>query len=437
MTLITLQNDVILLFVFLLIGFAIREIVKPLQKLYIPASVVSGVIALIVGQQVLGLVTIPESWGSMSGVLINLVMTAMVFGVTIKKNRVRMYMDYACFILFGFGVQIAIGVGVGMLLQRFWQDLPHGWGLMSVFAFWGGHGTVAASGAVFAEYGIADNTGLGMILATFGLILAIVVGMIIVNWGIRKEYAKHLTDENKSKAPRLSGAIPKEEQNRIGSQTVSALSINSLALQLAFLLLALFIGMKLVGFITIHVPALAKIPMQVRGMIGAVILWPILCKLKLDGYTDKTSMNIMSGFCLEIIICSAIATLRLDLVTAFMTPILIMTGIITVIMIPFCIYFGKHLCKQDWFEKTLLFFGQGLGNTSTGLALVRCADPEMKSTAYEASGIGSTIILPITGTFPALMPILIMTSELKVIGIGILISIICIICGRIFFWQKS
>jgi len=437
MTLNTLQNDVILLFVFLLIGFAIREIIKPLQKLYIPASVIGGAIALIAGQQVLGLVTIPESWGSMSGVLINLVMTAMVFGVTIKKARVRLYLDYAAFILFGYGVQIAAGVGIGMLLQRFWQGLPHGWGLMSVFAFWGGHGTVAAAGAVFEEYGVADNTGMGMILATFGMILAIVVGMVIVNWGIRKEYAKHLTDENKSKTPRLSGAIPKEEQNHIGSQTVSALSINSLALQLGFLLLALFIGMKLVGFIVTFIPALAQIPVQVRGMIGAVILWPILRKLKLDGYTDKASMNTLSGFCLEIIICSAIATLRLDLVTTYMVPILIMTGIITVMMIFFCIYFGKHLCKQDWFEKCLLFFGQGLGNTSTGLALVRCADPEMKSTAYEASGIGSTIILPITGTFPALMPILIMTSELQVVGIGILIAIVCIILGRIFFWQKS
>lgn len=437
MTLGTLQNDVILLFVFLLIGFAVRELVKPLQKFYIPSSVIGGTIALLVGQQVLGLVTIPESWGGMSGVLINLVMTAMVFGVTIKKDRVRMYLDYATYILFGYGFQIFVGVALGILLQKFWPGLPHGWGLMSVMAFWGGHGTVAATGAVFDSYGVPDNTGLGMILATFGLILAIVVGMVIVNWGIRKGYAQYLTDESKSKLPKLGGAIPKEEQAPIGKQTVPALSINNLALQLGFLLLALFIGMKLVGLLVTFIPALAQIPMQVRGMIGAVILWPILCQFKLDGYVDKQSCSTLSGFCLEMIICSAIATLRLDLITEYMVPILIMTGVILILMIPFCVFFGRHMCKLDWFEKCLLFFGQGMGNTATGLALVRCVDPEMKSTTFEASGIGSTIILPVTGTFPALMPILIMSSQAQVIGVGLLISIACLVVGRLFFWQKS
>lgn len=89
MTLTSLQNDVILLGIFLLIGFAVRELVKPLQKLYIPASVIGGVIALIAGQQVLGIVEIPESWSSMSSVLINLIMTAMVFGVTIVSFRIN------------------------------------------------------------------------------------------------------------------------------------------------------------------------------------------------------------------------------------------------------------------------------------------------------------------------------------------------------------
>ena len=86
----TIFNDMVILGVFLLIGFIIREICKPIQKLFIPASVVGGVVALIMGPQVLHLVTIPKSFASMSGVLINLVMTAIVFGVTIDKSKIRM-----------------------------------------------------------------------------------------------------------------------------------------------------------------------------------------------------------------------------------------------------------------------------------------------------------------------------------------------------------
>lgn len=87
-------------------------------------------------------------------------------------------------------------------------------------------------------------------------------------------------------------------------------------------------------------------------------------------------------------------------------------------------------------EKGLLSFGQGTGNTATGLALVRCVDPNMKSSAYEASGIGSTLILPITGTFPALMPLLMMVSGARVVGVGSLIVVVCLVIGRIFFWNK-
>lgn len=54
MTFSSLFNDLIVLFAFLLIGFVIREIFKPLQRIYIPASIIGGVIALIVGPAGIG-----------------------------------------------------------------------------------------------------------------------------------------------------------------------------------------------------------------------------------------------------------------------------------------------------------------------------------------------------------------------------------------------
>lgn len=47
-------NDLAILLVFLLIGFALREIIRPLQKLFLPAGLIGGIIALLVGPQVLG-----------------------------------------------------------------------------------------------------------------------------------------------------------------------------------------------------------------------------------------------------------------------------------------------------------------------------------------------------------------------------------------------
>ena len=44
MTFSSLFNDLIVLFSFLLAGFVIREIVKPLQRFYIPSSIVGDIV---------------------------------------------------------------------------------------------------------------------------------------------------------------------------------------------------------------------------------------------------------------------------------------------------------------------------------------------------------------------------------------------------------
>ena len=93
MTFSSLFNDLIVLFAFLLIGFVIREIFKPLQRIYIPASIIGGVIALIVGPQVLGLVSIPESFSSMASVMITLVLTCSVIGVDMDKSKANAYFN--------------------------------------------------------------------------------------------------------------------------------------------------------------------------------------------------------------------------------------------------------------------------------------------------------------------------------------------------------
>ena len=67
MTLSSLLNDCMILAVFRLIGFAFREIVKPIQKLFLPSSLIGGVILLLVGHQRLGLGEVPKSFGSCCG----------------------------------------------------------------------------------------------------------------------------------------------------------------------------------------------------------------------------------------------------------------------------------------------------------------------------------------------------------------------------------
>ena len=110
----------------MLAGFFVREIVKPIQKLFLPASLIGGLLALILGQQMLGLVEIPESFSKFSNVLIAPIMAALLFGVTINRKKVVGYLDYICVEQGIYGMQMVVGAALGALLAVLWPGLPKG-----------------------------------------------------------------------------------------------------------------------------------------------------------------------------------------------------------------------------------------------------------------------------------------------------------------------
>lgn len=136
MTVQSIFNDLIVLFSFLLAGFVVREIIKPLQRYYIPASIIGGIIALIMGPQVLGLIEIPESFGSMASVMITLVLTCSVIGVDMDKSKANAYFTHLCIMVSVYGMQMFLGCWLGSLMENAWEDLPFGWGSEAVFSFW-------------------------------------------------------------------------------------------------------------------------------------------------------------------------------------------------------------------------------------------------------------------------------------------------------------
>lgn len=429
MTLASLYSDFLVMGVFLIIGFLVREIIKPLQKLFLPASIIGGVIALIMGQQVMGLVEIPKSFGGMSGILINVVMTGLVFGVTLNKRKIVSMFDYSVTCQGLYGMQMCLGVGLGALLSTMWTGLPQGWGVMGLFSFHGGHGTAGAAGAVFQELGIPDNLTMGMLLSTFGLITAMTVGMVMVNYGVRKGWATFVREPQKQPPEFYGGALSEGARKPIGVTVTTGISINAVALQFGWLLLAAFLGKYLfkgigyLGLETIH-----KLPTLVQGIVGAVILWPILCKLGLDKFTCKRTVSQISGLCLEIVVLTAMATLNLKFIVANIAPILIYTVICVTCTLCYAFYFTRKFCTDQWFEKGLMIFGMGTGNTATGLALVRAVDPNSESNAGDCHGVYSAWSW-VNNFFVALTPVWLMTGVTLTMGIGFAIFAACLIIG--------
>lgn len=272
MTFSSIFNDLILLFSFLLLGFIVREVVKPLQWIYIPASIVGGVIALILGPQVLGLVEIPKSFGQMAGVMIMLVLTASVLGIEMDWNKASTYLRHLCIMVSVYGMQMFIGCGLGSIMEHKWEALPFGWGSEAVFSFWGGHGTAASAGKVWESYNVVGNTDIGMVMSTLGVISCFVFGMIIINIGARKGWGTQTVASYKSDPSFFGGLLPPAKQQPIGIARVPSSGVDNFSLQLALVLACMFLGNKGMAFIKSVIPALKPLPALMNGIVAALIV---------------------------------------------------------------------------------------------------------------------------------------------------------------------
>ena len=437
MTFGTIFNDWTLLCVFLLAGYLLREWIPLFQKLFLPASVIAGFIALIGGPQVLGWWAVPKSFGSYASPLIVLVMACLVWGVTVDKKRVVGYLDYICMINGVRFAQIAVGAVVGIGLRTIWKDLPLGWGSMGVASYLGGHGTAAAYGSVFKELGVEGNFELGMLMSTLGLLTAVTVGMVIVNIGVRKGWCQYMKLGDKRGEYTERRLLPPDKRVSIGNMRVPGGSINALAFQFAMLMALIWLGGQMFRFLGANVhPMFRRVPPFVHGVTAAIIVWPILRALKLGDYVDRKTCTTISGFSLDILIVGSIGTMNLKLVSAFAVPILIHFLLITAATSWICFWYNYKITENEWFERAVFIFGQSTGSTPTGLALVRAIDPDSVATPGEAHAVASGFGAFATFWVAPLVPVLAVNSPMSEIGLGIVGTIVSLGIGWFLFRKK-
>lgn len=436
MTVRSLCNDMLVLALFMLIGYFVREVIKPLQKLFLPSSLIGGLVLLVLGPQVAGLIEVPASFSFMPGVMIDIVMAATVFGVTINRKKMSSYLDYSCMTMTAYGMQLFVGVFLGWLLMKFRPGLPNGWGVMGVFSFHGGHGTAAAAGAAFEKLGNDGNMAVGMVLSTIGLIVAMAVGMVLVNYGIRKGWGTFVKEPQNQPDYFYGGALPADQRKPVGTSVTTGISINHLALQVSWLLLAMFVGRTLFGFLGRYSHFFADLPSVLHGILGGAILWQLLKLTKLDKYTDLKTIKMASGFCLELTVFTAMATLNVGFVSTYFMPVIIYSVVLTVLTIPIVFGLARRFYRDEWFEKACMAFGAATGNTSTGLALVRAVDPDSQSSAGDTHGVYSAL-MSWKDIFVGFTPVWLASGITLTCGVGFAIMVGFAAVGFIFFGRRK
>ncbi len=413
------------------LGYWLRRKLGFLQRLYLPASVIAGLLGLIILQAV----DVPEEatagWGKLPGTLINIVFACLFLGTALPKistvwKSCSRQLAYGQIVAWG---QYAVGCILALLLFGPLFGLPDIFAGIMPVGFEGGHGTAAGMAETFDRLNVPEMKDFALVSATGGILGAIIVGMALVNWAVRKGYV-----EKKARpafdAEELSGIIPGIRRPSAGKLTVSSDVIESLTLHLVFVGLSILLGWLMKQGLLLASKGLPEtgqeifksFPLFPLCMLGGVIVQLLADRFDRDEHMDQGLMLRIQNCALDFLVVAAIATIRIDVVAQQWLPIviLILAGIGWNVL---CLtVFARRAFKEAWFERGIAEMGQSMGVTATGLLLLRVVDPDYETEAAEAFAAKQLLHEPFMGGglwTGAAIPLLAVYGGWPILGIAL------------------
>ena len=435
--------DGAILSLLLVVGVALRKHSRFLQNLYLPASLIAGFVGLLLGPQILGHFTgislpIGKPIAQWPGQLTSVVLGLAFVGAKPSKNFGRIASEGVTVSGLMHQTQVLVGLGLTMLLIPFFPELPVSFGFTPVFGFHGGHGTANAVGVALAQYGWPEGISVANTMATAGLMSGIILGMIVINIGVRRGYAQKVLKPQAIPQSIKEGIVPAAERKSIGSGVTYADSLDPLALQLAITGL-IFGGATLIskGLVLIH-PLLKEIPHFACAMVLGATFNYVMRRLHMESYIDRDTINRISGVALDYLVCAAIATLSLKVFSLYLVPLVLTIVVMIIVNLTANFYFSWKIFDVDWFERAVASYGLESGVLATGLMLLRVVDPRFETTGQDSVASAVSLLYPLAIPYVVLMPLLSTTVPAWILwGFSFLIWLAFYIVARRSFWHKD
>lgn len=457
----------LILGVFLIIGKAVRYKAEWLKRLFLPSSIIAGFIALLVGPEVLGRIMnhfvspdnflanglipefILEVWSPLPGMFINIIFAALFLGETIPSLK-KIWRTASPQIIMGhtvaFGQYFFGLLLVVLVLTPLFGTNPMAGALIEI-AFVGGHGTAAGLAGTFEQLNYPEGADLALGLATVGILTGVIAGIFLINYMERKGEAKYV---NAEETERNRGLIGESHGMETEDQVKEAKAIEPLAFHFSLIAVAILIGyliQQALIFIEVNTwgansdmlffPYLPLFPL---AMIGGIIIQWLFEKFNFEMYIDSTLINKISGFALDILLVSSLATLSLDVIGNNIIPFLLISLVGIVWNIFAFMFLGPRMIPDYWFERGLGDFGQATGMTATGLLLMKVADPQKQTPALEGFSYKQILFEPFVGgglVTSASLPLIAQFGAVPMMIASFIIMMFFLIFGLTYFKRAT
>ena len=424
----------------LLVATILRLKVPVFKKFYMPASLLAGIMGLILGPHFIGLIPseMTSMFSALSGRLIVLVYAPMLMRRTSKKTSKEMVQTLGgrtFFCYFNCFSQYALPLLLGIFLFTPLWDIHPLFGTIVEQGWAGGHGTAGGMALVFEELGWMDGASLATTSATFGLIAGIVGGTIMINIAVRKGWAAYLKTSTKGLENNDPELYPSETAQASAKHVTSSNVLDSFSYHLAMISVAIFLGWianvgikKLIGF---------SVSWYVTAMFCGLLIKLLIKKTKYYDAIDNNIINRIQGVSLDFLIVGAVASVNVPVVISYLTPLLIQQLAVLALVLWTYLWLAPRVFRKNWFEHAMNLYGTYTGVAAVGLMLLRMSDPNLESDVLEYNAAGS----PFTswaiggGIITTVMPATIMKyGPMPVALVSLAICAVCLICLRVFFW---
>lgn len=416
----TLFVDVGIISALLLIGKLMRTQIKLVQKLFIPPSLLAGFIGLILGPYGFDLLPLSNQTGTYAGILIAFIFGALPLTSQKAQGKTKEIASMWAYSQGGLLLQWAFGGLLGLLvLNQIWPLSP-GFGITMPSGYCGGHGTAAAIGQAFGQLGHDEILTLAMTAATFGIVSAVILGLIFVKWGTRKKYTTFLADYNDLPSELQTGLLPDEKRESMGESTCSSISIDSLTFNLSFVCLIAFCGYGISKLAAHFMPGF-ELPVFSCAFVAGILLKKVFDRTGVTIYICPKTVNHISGALTDYLVAFGIASIKISVVIDYIVPlsILLLSGLVVTLIYVFVM--ARKLMKECWFEKALFTWGWFTGTMAMGIALLRVVDPKMKSRCLDNYALAYLFIAPVEISLITFAPVAFVN------GYGLLFSGICLV----------
>jgi ESS family glutamate:Na+ symporter len=400
--------DSILIFgwlgVMLLVGVVLRSSVRFFQNYLIPSCMIGGIIGMVLVNA--GVIragfsefeTFAYHLFNISFISVGLTAAGSEEkGAINNKDLVKGSLWMALLQGIIFPLQALIGGGIILAFNALGYNLFPTFGFLVPLGFVQGPGQALSIGKVWEKMGFEHAASIGLTFAAAGFMVAFLVGVPIVNWGIRKGLAHN--------APKqlpldfIRGIISRDTRHEsAGEQTTHSANIDTLAFQTALIGLVYLLSYLVVSFIgSLMSPANATTIWGFFFFIGlliALLVRVVMGRLGIGHLIDPGIQRRVTGWSVDFLIVATIMAVKLIIVWEYILPIAAISIATTVVTTAVVLYLGRRIWSYN-LERTASIYGTVTGTVSTGLLLLRIVDPDFRTTVAMELGILIIFVSPI------------------------------------------